>query len=98
MLRIVDPSPVPDSPPEPSIGRLREGLAELDARRGMSRAGAALQASYLAARDHAPRQGIGVFEVVSDADGNVTSVRLVSSGPDAESWQRVAVRLRELLR
>jgi hypothetical protein len=89
-------------PPAPSerhsVGLLREGLDVLDAEHGMSRSGAALNASYMAARRAAPQQGIGVFDILSDDRGVVISVNLVRSGPDEQSWREVGTRLHEALK
>jgi hypothetical protein len=81
----------------PSVGRLREGLAELDAERGLSRASAAIFASYQAAHRYAPDTGIGVFELLTDARGTVVSVRLVRTGAGRAAWLRVAEELSRLL-
>ncbi|MFC1642099.1 hypothetical protein ACFL5O_05340 [Myxococcota bacterium] len=80
-----------------AAGMLEEGLAGLDAERGMSRSGAAIHAGYAAARRLAPADGIGVFDVLADERGVVLSVALVSSGPDASRWEHVGDSLRAAL-
>lgn len=88
----------PPPPPPPSVGRLVEGLAELDAQRGLSPSSAASGAGHQAALEQAPDSGIGVFDVVTDGSGLVLSVTLVSPGRDEARWRRVGERMLELLR
>ncbi|MEO8183768.1 MAG: hypothetical protein ABI895_33505 [Deltaproteobacteria bacterium] len=87
------PAPAPTSP-----GGLVEGLAALDAERGLARSSAATHAAYAAARLRAPPLGIGVFDIQTNERGVVLSVTLVSAGSDLESWQRVGQELHGLLR
>jgi hypothetical protein len=81
----------------PSIGLLVEGLAALDAERGVSRSGAAIHAGHEAARRAAPN-GTAVFDLRTDERGVVLSVRLASAPSDEVRWQRVAQELQELMK
>jgi hypothetical protein len=76
---------------------LVEGLAQLDAERGMSRSGAAVHAGYEAARRAAPN-GTAVFDLRTDERGLVLSVQLASTASNEAQWQRVAKELQELLK
>jgi hypothetical protein len=88
----------PDAPrPAPSAGLLLEGLAELDAERGVSRSGAAIRAGYEAARRAAP-SGIAFFDLRTDEHGVVLSVTLASAPLEESRWQLVRQELQELLK
>jgi hypothetical protein len=88
----------PDPPrPTPSVGLLVEGLAQLDAERGVSRSGAAIHAGYEAARRAAP-DGIALFDLRTDERGVVLSVTLASAPSEEARWQRVGQELQELLK
>jgi hypothetical protein len=76
---------------------LVEGLAQLDAERGVSRSGAAIHAGYEAARRAAP-DGIAVFDLRTNDRGMVVSVSLVSAPSQEVSWQRVGQELQKLLK
>jgi hypothetical protein len=78
---------------KPSVGLLEEGLAALDAQRGTSRSSIAVSAGYQAAREHAPPQGVGVFEVRTDATGLVLSVSLLDAKSNQPSWRKVGESL-----
>ncbi len=84
--------------PRESVGMLREGLAELDARRGLGPAGAAASAASRAASAVGPSRGIAVFDVRTDAKGLVTGVTLVGFGSNAGAWSAVARRMATSLR
>jgi hypothetical protein len=84
-------------PPAPSIGLLVEGLAQLDAQRGVSRSSAAIHAGYEAARRAAPN-GIALFDLRTDERGVVLSVTLASAPSEEARWQRVGQELQELLK
>lgn len=88
--------PEPPSP-APSIGLLVEGLAQLDAERGVSRSGAAIHAAYEAARRAAPN-GIALFDLRTDEHGVVLSVTLSSAASEETRWQRFGQELLELLK
>ena len=88
--------PEPPSP-APSIGLLVEGLAQLDAERGVSRSGAAIHAAYEAARRAAPN-GIALFDLRTDEHGVVLSVTLASAASEETRWQRFGQELLELLK
>jgi hypothetical protein len=88
----------PEPPrPAPSVGLLVEGLAQLDAERGVSRSGAAIHAGYEAARRAAPN-GIALFDLRTDERGVVLSVTLASAPSEEARWQRVGQELQQLLR
>lgn len=88
----------PEPPrPAPSVGLLVEGLAQLDAERGVSRSGAAIHAGYEAARRAAP-SGIAFFDLRTDEDGVVLSVTLASAPWEESRWQLVRQELQELLK
>jgi hypothetical protein len=88
----------PDPPrPTPSVGLLVEGLAQLDAERGVSRSGAAIHAGYEAARRAAP-DGIALFDLRTDERGVVLSVTLASAPSEEARWQRVGQELQQLLK
>ncbi len=84
--------------PRTSVGMLREGLAQRDARRGLGPAGAAASAASRAASALGPKRGIAVFDVRTDARGLVTGVTLVRFGSNAGAWGRVARRMAASLR
>jgi hypothetical protein len=88
----------PRREPEPSVGLLSEGLASIDATRGMSRSAPAVAAARGAALELAPRQGIALFDVAADERGVVTAVTLVSFASDEVRWRRVADAMRRALR
>jgi hypothetical protein len=83
--------------PAPSVGLLVEGLAQLDAERGVSRSSAAIHAGYEAARRAAPN-GIALFDLRTDEHGVVLSVTLASAPSEETRWQRVGQELQELLK
>jgi hypothetical protein len=83
--------------PAPSVGLLVEGLAQLDAERGVSRSGAAIHAGYEAARRAAP-SGIAFFDLRTDEHGVVLSVTLASAPVEETRWQLVRQELQELLK
>jgi hypothetical protein len=86
----------PEPPrPAPSVGLLVEGLAQLDAERGVSRSGAAIHAGYEAARRAAPN-GIALFDLRTDERGVVLSVTLASAPSEEARWQRVGQELQQL--
>jgi hypothetical protein len=88
----------PEPPrPAPSVGLLVEGLAQLDAERGVSRSGAAIHAGYEAARRAAP-SGIAFFDLRTDEHGVVLSVTLASAPLEETRWQLVRQELQELLK
>lgn len=88
----------PEAPrPAPSVGLLVEGLAQLDAERGVSRSGAAIHAGYEAARRAAP-SGIAFFDLRTDEHGVVLSVTLASAPVEETRWQLVRQELQELLK
>jgi hypothetical protein len=88
----------PEAPrPAPSVGLLVEGLAQLDAERGVSRSGAAIHAGYEAARRAAP-SGIAFFDLRTDEHGVVLSVTLASAPVEDTRWQLVRQELQELLK
>jgi hypothetical protein len=88
----------PEPPrPAPSVGLLVEGLAQLDAERGVSRSGAAIHAGYEAARRAAP-SGIAFFDLRTDEHGVVLSVTLASAPVEDTRWQLVRQELQELLK
>jgi hypothetical protein len=88
----------PEPPrPAPSVGLLVEGLAQLDAERGVSRSGAAIHASYEAVRRAAP-SGIAFFDLRTDEHGVVLSVTLASTPLEETRWQLVRQELQELLK
>ncbi len=82
----------------PSDGGLSQGLAALDAERGLSRSSAAHHAAYQAARDFAPATGIGIFNVLADEQGVVLSVIFTGTPSDETKWQRVGEELHQLLK
>lgn len=88
---------LPPLPGRPSDGGLRQGLAALDAERGLARSSAATHAAYEAARRFAPQTGIGVFDVATDERGLVRSVTLASTSANQSDWQRVQAALNQLL-
>src|SRR5215831_3841978 len=89
----------PIAPPQkPTDGGLREGLAALDAQRGLSLSGPANHAAYEAARLFAPRNGMGVFDILTDEHGVVLSVKLASAPNDEDRWQRVGQQLEQILK
>jgi hypothetical protein len=88
----------PSRPSRPTDGGLRQGLAALDAERGLSRSSPAHHAAYVAARRFAPKTGIGTFEVTADERGSVLSVSLAGASANAAEWQRVADDLQQLLK
>lgn len=92
-----EPRDTPQPSVKPSIGLLREGLAESDTLTGASRSSAAVAAAYEVAQQHAPATGIAVFEVQTDSTGLVQHVRLLSAGSDDESWSRMGDGLKALL-
>jgi hypothetical protein len=81
---------VPDTPPA-SVGRLTEGLHELDAEKGLSGSSPAVSASYRAAR-LGPNVGTAVFEIRTDARGAVTAVQVVGDDTNG-AWSNVAADL-----
>jgi len=89
---------LPSHPSRPSDGGLRQGLAALDAERGLSGSSAAQHAAYAAARLFAPSTGIGIFDVTADERGIVLSVTLASAPAHEAEWQRVAQELQQLLK
>jgi hypothetical protein len=98
MLGALDTAPLDALPSaQPSIGLLREGLAESDTLTGVSRSSAAVSAAYESARRDAPATGIAVFELQTDDTGLVQHVRLLSAGSDYESWRRMGEGLEALL-
>jgi hypothetical protein len=90
----LEPAP---TQPAPSVGLLVEGLAQLDAERGVSRSSAAIHAGYEAARRAAPN-GIALFDLRTDERGLVLSVTLASAPSEEARWQRVGQELQELLK
>jgi hypothetical protein len=88
----------PSTPKSPSDGGLSQGLAALDAERGLSRSSPAHHAAYQAARDFAPATGIGIFNVVADERGVVLSVSFAGTSSDETKWQRVGEELHQLLK
>ena len=99
MLGALDTTPLaePQHSAPPSIGLLREGLAESDTLTGVSRSSAAVAAAYEIAQRHAPATGTAVFEIQTDHTGLVQSVRLLSAGSNHESWSRMGDGLKALL-
>jgi len=89
---------LPSRPSRPSDGGLRQGLAALDAERGLSGASAAQHTAYAAARRFAPPTGIGIFDVTADERGVVLTVTLASAPAHEAEWQRVAGELQQLLK
>lgn len=89
---------LPSAAERPSDGGLSQGLAALDAERGLSRSSAAHSAAYTAARQFAPALGIGIFEVLADERGSVLSVTLLSAASDEARWERVGQELQRLLK
>lgn len=88
---------LPSPPGRPTDGGLRQGLAALDAERGLARSSAANHAAYEAARHFAPATGIGIFDVSADERGVVLSVVLASAPASEAAWQRVGQELQRLL-
>ncbi|MEZ4225895.1 MAG: hypothetical protein R3B13_33415 [Polyangiaceae bacterium] len=86
----------PATRPRPSAGMLAEGLAELDARKGLGRAGAITSAASQAAVSFAPSSGIALIEVHMDAAGSVTRVDVV--GSSSTEWSAVARAMAAKLR
>ncbi|MEY2937098.1 MAG: hypothetical protein RL033_7847 [Pseudomonadota bacterium] len=89
---------LPSRPTRPSDGGLRQGLAALDAVRGLSRSAPAHHAAYEAARRFAPAIGMGIFDLVADERGIVLSVTLASAPADEAKWLRVGQELAQLLK
>jgi hypothetical protein len=83
--------------PAPSVGLLVEGLAQLDAERGVSRSGAAIHAGYEAARRAAPN-GIALFDLRADERGVVVSVTFAGAASDEARWHGVGQELLEVLK
>lgn len=81
----------------PSPGRLREGLEELDAERGISRASPVVREANRLASSEAPEVGLATFEIVTDSEGVVQAVRLVGSPLERLRWEHLAKRLRDEL-
>jgi len=98
ILGALDSPAVPEpAASKPSIGLLTEGLAEMDAQKGISPSSPAIGVAYQSARSLAPATGTAVFELQSDPAGLVHTVRVLSASTDQESWKRVAERLQQLL-
>lgn len=83
------PEPAPQS--APSVGLLREGLAAMDAEKGLSASSPQVSAGYRAAA-HGPATGTAVFELRTDASGAVSAVNLVGAPGDG-AWAAVAADL-----
>jgi hypothetical protein len=89
----------PIAPPKkPTDGGLKDGLAALDAQRGLAMSSPANHAGYEAARRFAPPNGMGVFDILTDERGVVLSVKLASAPSDEARWQRVGQELEQILK
>ena len=95
-----EPPPVASAePPRPSIDQmLRDSLEARDHELGLGSAGPLVSAAHDAASlAFAPDTGGATFEVVSDAEGRVTSANIVSVSADGPAWSDVARELVSLM-
>ena len=78
-----------DRGPQPSVGRVVEGLDAADVARGFGRGGPVVQAVEEVAHDPtAPPEGVAMFDIAIEKNGKI-SVSVSESTANREDWQRL---------